>query len=181
MENDNDLTIDPEDEEKDGFGRSGKEKKLKEELKECQKERAEYLDGWQRAKADLVNARREFEERRKDLVTYANENLILELLLVLDSFDMAFSNKNAWNKVDENWRRGVEHIHSQLETVLRSNGIEAIEESEGKFSAERHESVGTVPTKNKDDDEMIAELVQRGYMLRGKVIRPAKVKLYEAD
>ena len=75
-------------------------KKIKEELKKCQAEKQEYLDGWQRVKADFVNLKKRSEKDRTAFAKYANENFILELLPALDSFDQAFGNKEAWEKAD---------------------------------------------------------------------------------
>src|SRR3989338_4076705 len=84
-------------------------KKLREKLKICEQERQEYLSGWQRAKADLINARKRDEEGMRELAKFANEGLIVELIPVLDSFEMAMKNKEAWDKVEKNWRVGVEY------------------------------------------------------------------------
>src|SRR5207244_2477593 len=85
-------------------------KKLRERLKKAEAEKQEYLTGWQRAKADLVNARKRDEEDLKEFVRFANERLIEGLIPVLESFDMAMGNKEAWEKADKNWRVGVEYI-----------------------------------------------------------------------
>jgi molecular chaperone GrpE len=98
-------------------------KKLKEKLKISEKERMEYLTGWQRAKADLVNARKRDEADRQEFMKFANERLIDGLLPVLESFDMAMGNKDAWEKVDKNWRVGVEYIYTQLKKVLADSGL----------------------------------------------------------
>jgi molecular chaperone GrpE len=92
--------------------------KIKKDLKKCQEEKQEYLDGWQRAKADFVNLKKRSDEEKKEFAKYANEQFITELLPALDSFDQAFKNKEAWEKADKNWRTGIEFIHSQLVSVL---------------------------------------------------------------
>ena len=71
-------------------------KKLREKLKTTQKERDEYLAGWQRAKADLINARQRDETDKKEFVKFANERLVDGLIPVLDSFELAFNNKESW-------------------------------------------------------------------------------------
>src|SRR3989344_2951801 len=81
-------------------------------------EKQEYLTGWQRAKADLVNARKRDEEERKEFIRFVNGQLIEDLIPVLASFDMATENKEAWEKADKNWRTGVEYIHAQLVKIL---------------------------------------------------------------
>ena len=68
-------------------------KKQKNKLKACEKERNEYLNGWQRAKADLINFKKEQEKNNSEIFKFANENLILEILPVLDSFELALNHK----------------------------------------------------------------------------------------
>ena len=68
-------------------------KKLREKLKACETDKGEYLAGWQRAKADSVNARREEEERRKDIIKFSEKALVLELINLADSFDGLYANK----------------------------------------------------------------------------------------
>ena len=109
-----------------GKGSIEKMKKLKDELKACQKEKQEYLDGWQRAKADFINARKEEDKNRLQLMQFAKEGMLHEILPVVDSFDMAFRDKDAWARVDENWRKGVEYIHQQFVSILENNGLAPI-------------------------------------------------------
>ena len=88
--------------------------KLKAKIKELEFEKSEYMNGWQRERADFVNYKKRVENERVETIKFANENLIAELLAVIESFDMAFSNKEAWEKVDKTWRVGVEYIHTQF-------------------------------------------------------------------
>ena len=152
-------------------------KKFRDKLKVCKEERQEYLDGWQRAKADFVNAKNEEQTRRAEYFVVAKEEILTELLTVLDSFDMAFANKDAWESVDENWRRGVEHIHAQLIRVLENNGTEEINPINKKFDPRVHTSIDTIETDDKDKDHMVVEVTQKGYLLRGDVVRSPKVKV----
>ena len=87
-------------------------KKLKEKLKLALEQKQEYLTGWQKAKADFINARKKDEESQKEFIKYSNEAIISELISTIDSFNMAFANKEAWEKVDKNWRNGVEYTYS---------------------------------------------------------------------
>ena len=73
-------------------------KKLKEKIKTLEKEKQEYMNGWQRERADLINYKKMVENEKVEIVKYANENLLEEITQVLDSFEMAFSNKEAWEK-----------------------------------------------------------------------------------
>lgn len=155
-------------------------KSLKEKLKLSQKERQEYLDGWQRAKADFINAKKREEEEREEFVKFSREELIKELLPALDSFHTAFGNKEAWEKVDLNWRMGVQHIYSQLRGVLEKHGVTLIEPKVGEpFDPKKHASIGTVPVTEKEHDHTIMEVFQKGYALHGTILQPAKVKIGE--
>ena len=99
-------------------------KKLKEKIKILEKEKQENMDGWQRERGDTsTNFKKRTENEKIEVVKYANERLVEELLPVLDSFEMAFANKVAWEQVDKNWRIGVEYIHSQLVKALDDNGL----------------------------------------------------------
>ena len=155
-------------------------KKLREKLKKAEAERMEYLAGWQRAKADLINARKRDEEERVSFIKFANQNFIEELLPALDSFSMAFSNKEAWEKVDKNWRLGVEYIYSQIISVLESNNVKVIDPKIGTtFDPNHHISIETVSVSDKNQDNTIIAVIQKGYELNGKVIRAPKVTVGE--
>ena len=149
------------------------------EIEKLTAERDEYLAGWQRAKADFVNSKKRMEEAMVEYRTMANEGLIEELLPVLSSFEMAFANKEAWEKTDKNWRLGVEHIYNQLKTVLVDNGLKEIDPLGHKFNHNLHEAVRHEPTDDAKKDHIVAETVEKGYMLGSKLIRPAKVVVAE--
>ena len=153
-------------------------KKLRKKLNSCQKERGEYLTGWQRSKADFINAKRSFEEEKKEYISFAKENVLEELLPVVDSFDMAFANKDAWESVDKNWRTGVEYIHSQFVTILENNGLKQIDPLGKVFDPREHTSVEMVETDRKKEADHIAEVVQKGYRLNDKIVRSPKVKVF---
>src|SRR3989344_7320848 len=84
--------------------------KLKQKLKECEGEKKEYLEGWQKARADLVNLRKKDEEDYKKALTTAAAPIVSDLIDVIDSFEMAFANTERWQQVSEEWRKGVEYI-----------------------------------------------------------------------
>ena len=151
---------------------SAKIKDLREKLAQSEKERMEYLAGWQRAKADMVNASRRHEEERARFSDAAQNDLIAEILPALDGFDMAMANKEAWEKVDPAWRTGVEYIRSQLVGALSRVGVEAVRPLGEAFDPSKHDSVGTVP----GEEGKVIEILQAGYIRGGAVIRPAIVK-----
>ena len=154
-----------------------KVKQLKERIKELEKKNAELLLAWQRDKADFVNARRLDGENQKKFATFAKEDIILELLQTLDSFESAFKNKEAWEKVDKNWRLGVEYIHSQFSNVLSQHGLSVVSPLGEKFDHNRDEAIETVSVEKESDDGKILEVVNSGYKLHDKLIRAPKVKV----
>lgn len=153
-------------------------KKLREKNRLCEKEKKEYLDGWQRMRADFANARKDEESRRGELIKFASEGLIEDLLPVLDSFTSAFANKEAWEKVDANWRKGVEYIYAQMYSVLESRGLGHIGAVGEKLDPRIHIVVEEVVTEDGAQADTIADVIQKGYRFHSKVIRPASVKVF---
>jgi molecular chaperone GrpE len=152
-------------------------KKLKEDLKKCQKEKQEYLDGWQRAKADFVNLKKRAEQDKKEFAKYANEEFVVELLPVMDSFDQATANKEAWEQAPAEWRTGIEFIHTQLKTILENHGVKELDPVGETFDPEHHHSVDTVKVESPDEDDKIVEVTQKGYALGEKIIRHPSVRV----
>lgn len=177
--NKDDVVFENEDGEGNTENLAAKNKQLREKLAKCEAERMEYLSGWQRAKADLINARKRDEDDKAEFVKYANEDLIGEILSVLDSFDMAFANKESWEKVDASWRTGVEYIYSQLLSALERFHLTVINPVGQKFDPNHHVSIESVPVADKSQDGMIVRVVQKGYSLNDKVIRAPKVEVGE--
>jgi molecular chaperone GrpE len=154
--------------------------KLKAKIKELEEQKAEYMNGWQRERADFVNYKKRAEEDRKEYIKFANESLLEEMLSVLESFDMAFMNKDAWNSVPENWRVGVEYIHSQLVKVLDENGLKEFTPKIGdKFDPKLHVAEEMVTVEEKEKEGTIISVKKKGYMMNDKVIIAPKVAVGE--
>ncbi len=152
-------------------------KKLKERLKKTEAEKQEYLNGWQRMKADYVNANKRNEEERKDFIKYATEALVEDLVPTLQNFDSAFSNKEVWEKVDKNWRVGVEYIYQNLRQTLESRGLKEINPLNLPFDPARDEAVEHVEVTTEAEDGKIVEVLQKGYELNGKNLKAPRVKV----
>lgn len=162
-------------------------KKLRKQLKDTQKEKADYLTSWQRERADFMNYKKSEGDQSKRVVAKAREQFAEELLPVLDAYDMAFAHKEAWEKVDKNWRTGVEYIHQQLLKVLSENGIEEIAVNIGDaIDPNLHEAMSTIAVDSAPSDgnqnqvNTVAQVIQKGYKSGEKVFRPARVVVYEA-
>jgi len=154
-------------------------KKLREKIKKLEEKNQEYLTGWQRERADSVNLRKRLEEEKKEFAKFAKEDIATELMSVLDSFESAFKNKEAWEQVPKNWRLGVESIHIQLINVLSNHGVSVIDPLGEEFDPQRDEAIGTVAVENEKDNNRILEVLGIGYKLHDKIIRAPKVKVGE--
>ena len=139
-------------------------------LETCEKEKKEYLEGWQRTKADFINYKKEEGRRMEDMARFLISGALGDMLPVLDSFDLAFKS------LDKSQERDVLMIKTQLLDVLRRRGLEIISLKPGEdFNPEKHESIGEVEAEYPAGT--VAEEVQKGYLLRDKVLRPARVRL----
>ncbi len=154
-------------------------KKLREKLKKLEAEKQEYLTGWQRAKADLINARKRDEEDRREAVKYASEAVIADLIPVLDSFTMAMGNKEAWEKADKNWRMGVEYIYSQLIKSLTDHGLKELNPLGEAYDHNHHEAISHESVTDATMDQKVVQVIQKGYSLNGKLLKVPKVKVGE--
>lgn len=154
-------------------------KKLREEIKKLRKEKEEYLTGWQRAKADYINLQKEHSDYYTKSSTLTKEKFARNLLPALDSFDMAFANKESWEKVDKNWRIGVEYIYSQFINGLMESGIEKIDQVGVKFDPMLHHSIEVVTTDDDTKDHTIEKIIHVGYKIGDRIISPARVNIYE--
>jgi len=148
-------------------------KELKKDLKKTEKERDEYLDGWRRAKADLINYKKDELKRLEEVARFGSESLILELISILDDFDLALATLEKQGTAE----KGVYLIRSRFEDILKRRGLERIKVETGdKFDPAIHEAISTV---DGGEEGTVAEEIEAGYTLHGKVIRPARVKVYK--
>ena len=161
-------------------------KKLRADLKACKTEnyelnatKIEYLNGWQKERADFANYRKQEDDRRVNFSESIRERILTKFLAILDSFNIAFSNKDVWNKVDENWRKGVEYIYAQLNNIFEEYDVKEIGAVGENFDPSIHQSIEMMPTDKKEDNHKISEVIQKGYKLGDRVIRVARVNVFE--
>ena len=102
---------------------------------------------------------------------------MLELIPAIDSFEMAFAHKESWEQAPENWRTGVEYIYQQLIKILQNHGIAQTNPVGEAFNPGEHTALETVDTSEKEEDQKIVTVIQRGYKMNDKIIRPAQVKI----
>jgi len=151
------------------------EEKKESELEACMKKCDEYLDGWKRAKADFLNYKKEEMERISELMKFGSESMMLDLITVLDSFNLGISLSS-----DEAAKKGMLLIKTQLEDILKRYGLEKISvERGGAFDPKVQEAVDEIISEHPEG--LVAEEIEKGYILNGKVIRPIKVKLSKGN
>jgi molecular chaperone GrpE len=125
-----------------------------------------------RARAEFDNARRRAERERSDFLQYAAMDLVKELLPVLDDFERALKVETA----DRNYAKGIELIYGRLAETLKKMGLEAIETEGREFDPNLHQAVERVESADVEDQSILGEF-QRGYNFKGRLLRPAMVKV----
>lgn len=139
-------------------------------LAEAESLAAEYLAGWQRAKADFANYKKDEIQRFEEFTKYSSADMIKEFINVLDSFDLAIASLEKNGAVE----KGVYMIRSQIEDLLKRRGLEKIEVAIGSdFDPNIAEAVAE--TESEKLPGKIVEIVEPGYMLYEKILRPARV------
>ncbi|KKT00944.1 MAG: Protein GrpE [Candidatus Nomurabacteria bacterium GW2011_GWF2_43_8] len=154
-------------------------RKLRADLKQAKAEKEEYLTGWQKERAEFANYRKQEDDRKANFSEAVRERILTRFLSVIDSFNLAFANKEAWEKVDENWRKGIEHIYSQMNDIFEEYGVKPVGEEGENFDPNIHQSMDIVETDKKELDHKVANVIQKGYKLGERVMRPARVNVYE--
>ena len=149
-----------------------KQEKDEEEKPSKEQELIELTDLLKRNQAEFENYRTRIETQRKELVIMANKELILKLLPLLDSFELAFNNKDK----SIEFLKGMELIYSQFFQVLEDEGLKPMDTENHQFNPNLHEALLTEKHDDKEN-ELILENLQKGFMLGDKVLRHAKVKI----
>ena len=138
-------------------------KKLKGKLEAAEAKAKEYLDGWQRSQADFVNLRKRDEEAKKEFIKFVSLEVVKDLIPVLDALSLGNN----------------EPVYKLLMQTLGKHGLLESNPIGEVFDPSSHETIGVVKSDKKEDDHKILEVMQKGYILQGKIIRPAKVRIGE--
>jgi molecular chaperone GrpE len=125
-----------------------------------------------RGRAEFDNARRRAERERSEYLQFAAVDLVKDILPILDDFERALQVETT----DRNYAKGVELIYQRMSETLRKLGLEPIETVGRKFDPNLHQAVERVESENAEDQSIVAEF-QRGYNFKGKLLRPAMVKV----
>ena len=161
----------------------GKIQRLQAKLKESEREKMEHLENLQRAKAEFLNAKKRIEDERLRDKERAISTQVEKLLPLCDSFHMAMSNTEAWQAIDETWRKGVESIHNQLRSILTSYGVSEIDPLGEEFDPTTQDAMANMPVDDKQMHHKVVSVIQKGYKRtsngKEELIRPARVTIGE--
>jgi molecular chaperone GrpE len=166
------------DDERPSAAEAGTQAAEADELTELRRELADKHDRYLRVLAEMDNAKRRAQREREEYVKYANESLIRELLPVLDNFDRALDAARASGE-PSTVVEGVELIQRELLKVLERAGVERYSALGAAFDPTRHEAVSRVITADHPENTVVGETL-RGYLLNGRVLRPAMVAVAAA-
>lgn len=163
------------EEKKEKKNKKEEKNALKEALEKIKEQEQEILKG----KADFINYRKRLEEEKDRLFKYCNEDLIKEMLVVVDNFERAIALDDE-NLEDElsNFLKGFKMIYCNLVQILENYGVKAIDGSNKPFDPAYHQAVLTEHVEDKEPG-MVLEVLQKGYLLKDRVIRPAMVRVSE--
>ena len=167
--------MEPEKKDEEEIKKDDSAQPLEEQLAECQKQCEEYLNGWKRAKADYMNYKKDEFERAQELMRYTKESFLETILPMLDNFNLT-AGKMPKELLDDANVKGLMMVKTQLEDFLKSNGVEAIESVGKDFDPALHEVIQAVEAEGKGSGTVIEE-TEKGYMVNGRLLRPAKVKV----
>lgn len=144
----------------------------------------EYRDSLQRMAADFDNYRKRTEREREKLIAFANEGLILKLLVVLDNLDRAVNNDTSNEKENrdsfDSYYEGIKLIHNQFRKVMTDEGLKAIDETGVPFDPFKHEAMMHIVNNNLENNT-VTDVLLKGYYLKEKMIRPAQVRISKKE
>ncbi|MCL4261104.1 MAG: nucleotide exchange factor GrpE [Anaerolineales bacterium] len=145
---------------------------LQDQLEETKTKLAESVQGWQRAQADFQNYKKRIERDNELMHASMKSDIVKKILPVLDDLERAIQNRPA----DDAWGLGVDLILRKFQNILQAEGIKRIEATGAEFDPNFHEAISHEPSDEVESHHVI-EVVQNGYMLGERVIRPALVRV----
>ena len=148
---------------------------VQKQLEESQAKAKEYFDGWQRERADFANYKRRIDREQVTLSQNIAADVIKKYLLVLDDLDRAMKMRPSQGEVSA-WADGIELIYRKLQNILDSEGIKRIPAEDEEFNPLRHEAISYEECADCSSGEIIG-VVQEGYTLGDRVLRPARVRV----
>jgi molecular chaperone GrpE len=160
------------DTQSEGFGDHPALEAVLNERDQLTAERNELKDLLQRSRAEFDNFRRRVEREKLEVAEYGATELMRSVITLLDDFDRALAVESS----DKVYSKGIELIHSRFNETLKKQGLEPIDSKGRKFDPNLHEAVDRVAMPD-IEDETVAEEFQKGYNYRGRLLRPAMVRV----
>lgn len=148
---------------------------LKLEIEELNQKSGEYLDGWQRERAEFVNYKKRMDREREQLKVNITGNVIRSYLEIIDDLELALKNKPAKGE-GPTWAEGIELIYRKFLTMLETEGIKPMQVEGQIFDPNLHEAISQEPNEDFESGEII-EVVRNGYSIGERVLRPASVRV----
>lgn len=145
---------------------------LQKQLEEAEAKAAENLDGWQRAQAEFINYKNRVQRDREMDYASMKSDIIKKMLPVLDDMERALANRPE----GDSWANGLELIARKFQNILEAEGVKRIEAAGQLFDPNFHEAISSEPNNEVESGHVIA-VMQNGYMLGERVIRPAMVRV----
>ena|SRR3989344_6733395 len=177
-ENEDDIEIAADEEEGEEHA-DARIQKLREEISRLRNEKQEYMDGWQRSKADYVNALKRFEEEKKRERGRGVREAAERLLPALDALERAKEHQSSLKlrPASGEGADGIWAIMRQLESAFAGLGLEPVGAVGELFDPARHEALGQDPTDVCEIDDTVSAVLEKGWRLGDALIRPAKVRV----
>lgn len=152
------------------------EEVIEEEVKEptMEEQMVELNNKYIRLYSDFDNFRKRTIKEKADIISTANGSLILDLIGTLDDFERAIANNETVEDVDS-LREGFKLIYNKFSATLKNKGLEAMDCKGDVFDADKHEAITNIPVQTEEEKGKIVDVIERGYNLRGKSLRYAKV------
>ena len=151
--------------------------KYEEEIKKLQEENKQLTDKIKLTQAELINYRKRKDEEVQTLLKYANVDIVSEILNVVDNFERAITHANDSENAElKKYNDGINMIYTNLKSILNKFGVEEINRVGEVFNPNEEQALLTDSVEDKDD-EVVLEVLQKGYKLKDRVIRPASVKI----
>lgn len=148
---------------------------LKEEIAALQQQSEEYLDGWQRERAEFANYKKRTERERQQMRLDISGTIIRRYLEIVDDLERALQNKPTEGE-GATWAEGIELVYRKFLTALEAEGVVLMEAANQEFDPNLHEAISQEPNEDFESGHVI-EVVRNGYMIGERVLRPATVRV----
>jgi molecular chaperone GrpE len=148
---------------------------LQQSLVDCQGKANEYLDGWQRARADFSNYKKRIEREQSQVYQNAAGSILKRQLEVLDDLDRALKNRPQ-DGDGATWAAGIELVYRKLTTIMENEGVKVMQAQGQAFDPTLHEAISSEDSPEHESGQII-DVLQKGYLLGDRVLRPALVRV----